>query len=283
MTAAVSRGVAVPGGTLAVERYAGEREPVLVIHGVSSHRKLWLWLSTADPSLTLIAPDLRGRGDSVDVAGESSIAQHATDLLAVLDDLDIESAHVVGMSMGGFVAASLAAASPERVKSLILVDGGLPMAPPPGLTPEAVPVVFRDRLARLDRKWSSVGEFAEFFVANTAPLLDPHDPLLVEYLHHDLRDGRVRLSADALVSDALDIFFGEPAMVPDGMPVRLVAAEWSVGRDTPPAYDEAALQQFQEQLPQLRVNRLSGTDHAATIMTTTGGEATAELIREALG
>jgi pimeloyl-ACP methyl ester carboxylesterase len=77
--------------------------------------------------------------------------------------------HVCGMSMGGFVAVELATAHPGRVKSLILVDGGFPMAAPPGLTPEALPAVFKDRLARLEHEWPSVCDYAEFFGAGSAP------------------------------------------------------------------------------------------------------------------
>ena len=164
--------VEVPGGALAVEVIISGTEPVLAVHGISSQRRLWNWLRAAAPDLSLIAPDLRGRGDSVTVQGPSSISRHAADLVAVLDRLGLDSVHVCGMSMGGFVAVELAAACPGRVRSLILVDGGFPMGVPPGFTPEALPAVFRDRLARLDRQWPSVRDYAEFFVAQTALILE---------------------------------------------------------------------------------------------------------------
>jgi pimeloyl-ACP methyl ester carboxylesterase len=58
--------VEVSGGRLAVEASSTDSEPVLAIHGISSQRRLWL--RAAAPGLSLIAPDLRGRGDSVDEA-----------------------------------------------------------------------------------------------------------------------------------------------------------------------------------------------------------------------
>src|ERR1700744_2042748 len=200
--------VPVPGGELAVEHVIARTEPVLAIHGISSQRKLWNWLRAERPGLSLVAPDLRGRGDSVGVTGPSSVRRHAADLIAVLDHLGLGAVPVCGMSMGGFVAVELATSAPDRVQALGLVDGGLPMATPPGLTPEAVPAIFRDRLARLDRDWPSVPDYARFFVEQTAPLLDPADPLLLDYLAHDLAGPRVRLNADALTADAVDIFFG---------------------------------------------------------------------------
>ena len=57
--------VGVPGGALAVEHVTAATSPVLAIHGISSQRKLWNWLRAQHPGLSLIAPDLRGRGDSV--------------------------------------------------------------------------------------------------------------------------------------------------------------------------------------------------------------------------
>src|ERR1700761_7010944 len=275
--------VPVPGGELAVEHVIARTEPVLAIHGISSQRKLWNWLRAQRPGLSLIAPDLRGRGDSVGVTGPSSVSRHAADLVAVLDHLGLDAVPVCGMSMGGFVAVERATAYPDRVKSLVLVDGGLPMATPPGLTPEAVPAIFRDRLARLGRAWPTVGDYAQFFVANTAPLLDPADPLLLDYLAHDLQGHRVRLSADALGEDATDIFFGPSAWEQIQQPVRLLTAEWSTGRDTAPAYPPEAIEHFHHGLKTLvTVETVPGVDHAASIMSSAGARATAGLLSEVL-
>jgi pimeloyl-ACP methyl ester carboxylesterase len=278
--------VPVPGGELAVEHVIARTEPVLAIHGISSQRKLWNWLRARRPGLSLIAPDLRGQGDSVGVTGPSSVSRHAADLVAVLDHLGLAAVPVCGMSMGGFVAVELATAYPDRVKSLVLVDGGLPMATPPGLTPEAVPAIFRDRLARLDQDWPTVGDYARFFVVNTAPLLDPADPLLLDYLAHDLAGPRVRLDADALIQDATDIFFGPSKWQQLTVPTRLLTAQWSTGADSPPAYPAAAIEQFRDALgppgPLVSVVTVAGADHAASIMSPAGARATADLISEAL-
>lgn len=276
-------GIAVPGGTLTVGVARSAAQPVLVIHGISSHRKLWNWLQATAPGLSLIAPDLRGRGDSLSVAGASSIGRHAADMVAVLDELGLGAVHVCGMSMGGFVAVELAASYPDRVRSLILVDGGFPMPAPPGLTPEDLPRAFRDRLARLDREWSSVAAYAKFFVATTGPLLDPADPLLLDYLAHDLSGGRVRLSGEALIADSADIFFGTSKWQQLAVPTRFLAAQWSRGPGSEPAYSSVAVRAFRAQLPWLvNVRELAGADHAATIMSMAGAAVVAELITEAM-
>jgi pimeloyl-ACP methyl ester carboxylesterase len=273
--------VAVAGGALAVETYPGVTEPVLAVHGISSQRRLWNWLRASDAGITIVAPDLRGRADSVSVGGRSSVAQHADDMVAVLDHLELGAVHVCGMSMGGFVAVDLASRYPDRVKSVILVDGGFPMATPPGLTADLLPKMFADRLGRLQQVWGSLDEYLAFFTDNTAPLLDKTDPLLRDYLAHDLRDGRVRLSGEALLSDAESVFFGgSSGWETLGPPVRFLHAEWSTGAGSPPGYPPDAVEKFAAATVATRL--IPEVDHAGSIMTPRGGQATAEMIREAL-
>jgi pimeloyl-ACP methyl ester carboxylesterase len=215
----------------------------------------------------------------VDVTGASSVDQHVDDLVTVLDAHGLDAVHVCGMSMGGFIAVQLAHRFPDRVRSLVLVDGGPPMAQPPGLTPEAVPAVFADRLARLEQVWPSVDDYLAFFTANTAPLLDPDDPLLKHYAEHDLRDGRVRLSGQALVEDAVDIFFTPPPIEAVQVPMRLLYAQWSSGPDTPPAYPDAQIEQLRPRFDEVRF--LPRLDHAGSIMTREGATAVDEQLRAA--
>ena len=63
------------------------------------------------------------------------------DVCGILDLLEIESAHIVGMSMGGMIAQLVAAARPDRTRSLVSImsSSGAPDLPPP--TPEAAAVL----------------------------------------------------------------------------------------------------------------------------------------------
>jgi pimeloyl-ACP methyl ester carboxylesterase len=113
---------------------------------------------------TLVAPDLRGRGRSNALPGPYTIAQHADDCAAVLDHLGVEAAVVAGHSMGGFVATALATRRPARVRAAVLVDGGPPLAVPPGVDPdEALAATLGPALRRLDMTFDDRGAYRAFW------------------------------------------------------------------------------------------------------------------------
>ena len=119
--------VEVDGGTLHVGRWGTGRPVVVAAHGITgTHRAFRALAEQLGEEVTLLAPDLRGRGHSNRVGGPFSMAAHADDLVAVLDHVGVQRATIVGHSMGGFVAVVTAHRHPERVERLVLVDGGLP-------------------------------------------------------------------------------------------------------------------------------------------------------------
>lgn len=247
-------------GPFAVRTYDGDSAPVLAIHGVSSNNRLWSWLHEAAPWARLLAPDLPGRGDTPARAGVSSIAAHADGLTALLDALELDTVDVLGMSMGGFVAAALAGRHPDRVRSVTLIDGGLPL---PTLAPATIEPALRAQYGG-PPDWTAA-----------APLVDPADPRMVELVAHDRRD------LDTVVADALDIFCStEPAAVLARVraPVRLAHAEWSVGEDSAPMYPPAHVAAY----GLAEVELVERVDHAAIVMTDRGAARCAAVLERSL-
>jgi pimeloyl-ACP methyl ester carboxylesterase len=113
--------VELPGTELNYER-AGAGEPLLLIQGMSANHKAWgrPFSSLLERDFEVIAFDNRGMGLSRPVAEAFSIAEMAADTAALLDALEIESAHVLGISMGGMIAQELALAQPEKLRSLTI-------------------------------------------------------------------------------------------------------------------------------------------------------------------
>lgn len=70
----------------------------------------------------VVAPDCRGHGESDKPPGPYTIELFASDVLALLNRLDVDQAHVLGVSMGGLVALQMALADSQRKKSLVLVN-----------------------------------------------------------------------------------------------------------------------------------------------------------------
>ncbi|MBM4424318.1 MAG: alpha/beta fold hydrolase [Chloroflexi bacterium] len=98
-------------------------ETVLLLHGMGSCGDDWgLQFPALAPHYRVLAPDARGHGLSPKPPGPYSIPQMTDEVVALLDDLRIESAHVVGLSMGGCMAQQMALAHPARALSLTLVN-----------------------------------------------------------------------------------------------------------------------------------------------------------------
>lgn len=111
---------AVDGRQLYVEE-CGSGPPVVLVHGFSLDARMWSRQQAAfAASHRVIAYDVRGFGRSSAAATEGTC--HAEDLEALLAERGIDTAAVVGLSMGGIIAADFACRFPERVGALVLVD-----------------------------------------------------------------------------------------------------------------------------------------------------------------
>jgi len=110
------------GGTELHYLRAGTGEPMLLIQGMSATHLTWgrPFLSPLEQSFDCVVFDNRGMGLSGQAELPFTIADLAADTAGLLDALEIERAHIVGISMGGMVAQELALAHPERIRTLTL-------------------------------------------------------------------------------------------------------------------------------------------------------------------
>lgn len=208
--------VDVPGGRLAAYRLGPDRSDapvVLAIHGITSTSRSWLAVSQAlGDRATLVAVDLRGRGASHTLPGPFGLDVHAADALAVLDALGLESAIVTGHSLGAYIAARLAVRHPDRVRGLVLVDGGLTIPGSEDVDPEAfVRDFLGPTLDRLEMTFAEPAEYRAWWAAHPAFASgDIPAANLDQYAAHDLvgEPGRLRSSVNPQVvrDDGVELF-----------------------------------------------------------------------------
>ncbi len=111
------------GVALAGLDFAGDGPPVLFLHGLAGYAGEWR--STAEwlaGERRVVALDGRGHGRSERRPDEVSIEAHAADAAHVIDQLELERVIVVGQSLGGLTAIVLAAARPELISAVVVVD-----------------------------------------------------------------------------------------------------------------------------------------------------------------
>lgn len=102
--------------------WGGTGAPVLLLHGGALTAQTWDYVCAGLRSeFRLIALDMRGHGES-SRSDDYSIGRLAADAAEAASELGIERLHLVGMSLGGVVAAELALTTPSLVKSLTMVD-----------------------------------------------------------------------------------------------------------------------------------------------------------------
>jgi pimeloyl-ACP methyl ester carboxylesterase len=102
--------------------------PIVILHGWGAHiEAVGPILAALEGASDLIALDLPGFGESDAPTEPWGVDAYARFLLAFLDELGVERAHLVGHSHGGRVSIAVAADAPERVGRLLLVDAaGIP-------------------------------------------------------------------------------------------------------------------------------------------------------------
>ena len=180
----------VPGEVELVIWRAGEGpDPVVCLHGITAqHRAFNAAARYLGPSRGLVGVDLRGRGDSDKPESGYGLQAHAADVVCVLDHLGLESAVLAGHSMGGFVALKTALTFPDRVRALVLLDGGWPRVES---TPKEMTEEERQEAAALEEGLARAFKRLDMIFKSPEAYLDfwfPDQNLAMEDLPQDLAD-----------------------------------------------------------------------------------------------
>jgi lipase len=210
---------------------------MLAVHGLTGHGQRWQHLAEYVPEITIAAPDLVGHGSS-SWAAPWTIDANVAAFAALLDDQATTPVLVVGHSFGGALALHLAAARPDQVSALLLLD------PAVGLDGTWTRDIADAMLSSPDypdpaeaREEKAAGSWADVDPAVLDADLDEH---LVK-----LPNGRYgwRVSLPATMS-----YWSELArdivLPPAGTPTTLVRAAWN----SPPYVNDRLIAGLQERL-----------------------------------
>jgi pimeloyl-ACP methyl ester carboxylesterase len=150
--------------------------PLILVHGGLDHSRSWDEVARAlRANFHVIAPDLRGHGDSEWAKGSSySQADHVYDLTVLIKSAGLEKAAIVGHSMGGMVSMIYAGAFPDQVSRLAVLDGVIRF---PAQKLKPVEVRIAEWVGDLDKtarrkihRYASVADGAERMLARNARL-----------------------------------------------------------------------------------------------------------------
>lgn len=261
-------------------------EVVLAIHGITGNHRCWSYLVDALRSSCVLAPDLRGRGGSWGLAGPYGMSAHADDMARALDAEGIERAVVVGHSMGAFVAAVMADRHADRVTSLVMVDGGMPLTKRrPAQRGRALNKRTSQLEDRLDRTFRTKEQAVNSWRLHPA-LRGDFTPVLRDYAEYDLGGQEPLLQSRAtkasLIADSDDIMHGvdhRRALERLTRPACWLTAPRGLLDEQPGLYPQELILHWTARYRSVAVMPVVNVNHYTIVLTRRGGDAIARAVR----
>jgi lipase len=280
--------IAVTGGTLHVGAWGDGPTVIIAAHGLTANHLSFAPLARhLGSQVTLIAPDLRGRGGSGTVGPPYGMAAHADDLVAVLDHLEIpRAAAIVGHSMGGFVAVVAADRHPDRLGQVFLVDGGLPLPTTLADLPveDAIRAVVGPALDRLQRTFPSLAAYLNFWRAHPA-LADAWNDDVEATFAYDLVGAaahrRSSVVEAAVIEDSRSQMRSgvvEAALARRTTPAILLRAPRGLFNQEPPLYPDELVDAGRALHPQLVDRVVPHVNHYTIVLSDQGAADVAAII-----
>ncbi|WP_420632348.1 alpha/beta fold hydrolase [Candidatus Leptofilum sp.] len=173
----------------------GAGEPLILLHGLGASGRSWEYQRQRfAEQFRVLLVDVRGHGRSAKPPGPYSVPQFAADVFNLLDHLQIEQFHLVGLSMGGMIGFQMAVDQPERFFSLTVVNSG----------PELVAQNWKERWQILQRRlvlnFMPMEKIGEFIGERLFP--EPHQAHYKELFVQQMRENdpkAYRAATNALI------------------------------------------------------------------------------------
>jgi pimeloyl-ACP methyl ester carboxylesterase len=285
--------VPVSGGSLHVGRWGEGDRVVVAAHGITGNHRSWQAVARAlGPDVSLVAPDLRGRGLSAKLPEPFGMRAHADDLVAVLDHLDLDRAVLVGHSMGAYVATVAAIRQRPRWSHVVLVDGGVALPLPRGVDPaDMLAGVLGPALARLEMTFADRASYHAFW--RDHPALAERGAWNEDteaWLDHDLTGTEPELqssaSLEAVRFDGTELLVDHEVRHAFGdltQPAVLLRAPRGLLNQVPPLLPDELLDPLRARWP-IRLEMLvDNTNHYTILLAPRGARVVASHLHAAFG
>lgn len=255
--------------------HGGEGETLILLHGLSANAHYFDGLIAAglNEGLHVLAVDLRGRGLSEKPNSGFTHADHARDIIGLMDALGLEQVFLCGHSYGGLLSQVIAVNYPDRVKKIIVMDAGY-------LEPNVVEVIMPS-LQRLGQVYPSMADY--LMQIKASPFYDNRfwDEGLEAYYRADMReldDGRVTTRSDfdtiMAIAGASQKEDWDTIMAAVPKPVLLLQAPDGAGPGLPPILTDANAQRTADRIPDCTYVQVTGNhmtmnfgEHASKVVT----------------
>ena len=280
--------IPVSEGDLHVFTWGEGPRTALAVPGITASAYAWPGVAAALPAdWRLVAPDLRGRGQSRDLPGPSSMVRHAADVCTLAEHLDVGGDLVLlGHSMGAYVAVLAARSRPDLFSRVVLVDGGVPLPLPAGADPdEVLAATLGPALQRLREVYRDTDAYLDFYRQH--PALGPHwSDLVEEYVRHDvleIEDGVVSRCREQLIrEDGRDLLVSgreiDTALRGLTLPTHLLVAPKGMFGAEPGLLPVEAVTAYDDELDHLSTETVPDVNHYTIVFEPAATHRLAEVI-----